>query len=306
MALTINNAIFVPNYANLFYTEAVYKATTIGQGGLSIIPNVVNSIKLPYRTMGSGLQADSCNFSASGDVTLNAKTLSVCTLKINKEFCLADYEGTFLADSMGAGALNKEIPADFTQWLLDKEAVEIANDIDNIIQNGTGIGAGLLSLCKGFLPNFAADANITLVTTPVAITAANIVAELNEMYNTMLPTLIGSTNLRFYLPLEYQRFLVNAMQVAPDQVNMLGVSVMNGAQSFQNIPIIWVPTMPADNMVLAEYTNLFFGTDLISDFNTLKMIDLTETTGDFVWRMISRMKMGLQYGISEEIVWYHV
>lgn len=228
MALILNNAIFTPGYANMFYTEAVYKATTIGQNGLTVIPNVINSIRLPYRNMGSGLQADSCNFSASGDVTLDMKTLSVCTLKVNKQFCLSDYEGAYFADTLGAGALNKELPTDFTQWLLTKETVEIANDIDNLIWNGTGIGAGLLSLCEGFLRKFAGDVNITLVPTPVVITAANIIAELNEMYNTMLPTLIGSANLRFYLPLSYQRFLVNAMQVSPDQVNMLGVSVVNG------------------------------------------------------------------------------
>lgn len=306
MSLILNNAIFTPDYVKTFFSEAIYSTTTLNQGGLTLIPNVINSIRLPYINMGSGLQADSCNFSASGNVTLDMKTLAVCTLKINKEFCLADYEGAYFADVLGAGALNKELPTDFTQQLMDKEALEVANDIDNITQNGTGAGVGLLSLCEGYLSKFAADANITLVATPVAITAANIIAEMNEMYNTMLATLISSPRLRFYIPLSYQRFLINATQIDPAQVNMLGVSMVNGQFTFQNIPIIFVPTMPANNMVLAEYTNLFMGTDLQSDFSQITMIDLTRTTGDFVQRMISRMKLGFEYGISEEIVQYHI
>ena len=50
-------------------------------------------------------------------------------------------------------------------------------------------------------------------------------------------------------------------------------------------------------------TNFVRATDLVSDDSTLKIIDLSDTTGDLLIRVTGRLKFKCTYGISEEVVY---
>ena len=62
--------------------------------------------------------------------------------------------------------------------------------------------------------------------------------------------------------------------------------------------------MPANSMVAAQVSNLFFGCGLQSDFNEIRLIDMQDIDGSQNVRFIMRWKAGIQYGIREDIVLY--
>jgi len=54
----------------------------------------------------------------------------------------------------------------------------------------------------------------------------------------------------------------------------------------------------------AQKSNLYFGTGLLSDHNEVKVIDMADIDGSQNVRIVMRYTAGVQYGISEEIVYY--
>jgi hypothetical protein len=60
--------------------------------------------------------------------------------------------------------------------------------------------------------------------------------------------------------------------------------------------------MPANQVVAAQASNLYFGTGVMSDLNEIKIIDMADITGSQNVRFIMRWKAGIQYGIGSEVV----
>ena len=60
--------------------------------------------------------------------------------------------------------------------------------------------------------------------------------------------------------------------------------------------------MNNDVLVAAERSNLFFGTDLISDQTTINLLDLTKIDGSSNYRLMCRYSGGVQVGIGADVV----
>jgi len=73
---------------------------------------------------------------------------------------------------------------------------------------------------------------------------------------------------------------------------------------FLGIPVVIAPGLPDNVIVAAEKTNLWFGTDLVSDFDDVMVIPQMNITGAPTVRFVARFQFGVQYGVSEEIVYY--
>jgi hypothetical protein len=60
--------------------------------------------------------------------------------------------------------------------------------------------------------------------------------------------------------------------------------------------------MPDNQMVASETSNLFFGTDLISDNTNIKMLDMTDLDGSDNMRVVAKFSGGVQVGIGADVV----
>jgi hypothetical protein len=70
--------------------------------------------------------------------------------------------------------------------------------------------------------------------------------------------------------------------------------------------LIEAPGMPAGQMVAAQPDNLWFGTGLMSDYNQVKVLDMSDRDGSDNVRFIMHFTAGVQYGIGAEIVYYWI
>ena len=66
--------------------------------------------------------------------------------------------------------------------------------------------------------------------------------------------------------------------------------------------------MPATKAVIAEKSNLFFGTSIIDEANgsVVKLLDMSDLDGSDNVRVIMKFTAGVQYGIAEDIVTYGI
>ena len=71
---------------------------------------------------------------------------------------------------------------------------------------------------------------------------------------------------------------------------------------FEGITIQPCPGMADNVMVAAETSNLFFGTDLLSDNTNIKMLDMTDLDGSDNMRVVAKFSGGVQVGVGSDIV----
>ena len=55
-------------------------------------------------------------------------------------------------------------------------------------------------------------------------------------------------------------------------------------------------------VVAAQKSNMFFGTDLLSDQTRISLLDMNPVSGDDVIRLVARYSAGVQTGINKDIV----
>ena len=60
--------------------------------------------------------------------------------------------------------------------------------------------------------------------------------------------------------------------------------------------------MPNDQLVAAEKSNLFFGTDILSDQTRIALMDMAALDGSDNMRLVARYSGGVQLGIGADIV----
>ena len=70
---------------------------------------------------------------------------------------------------------------------------------------------------------------------------------------------------------------------------------------FEGIKIAVCNGMIDNEIVVAEKSNLFFGTDLISD-PSIKLMDMAALDGSDNMRLVARYSAGVQTGVGADIV----
>jgi hypothetical protein len=64
------------------------------------------------------------------------------------------------------------------------------------------------------------------------------------------------------------------------------------------------PGMPDNTMIVAQKSNLWFGTNVMSDWNTIKVKDMEESDLSDNVRFKAQFFAGVQYGFGNEIAAY--
>jgi hypothetical protein len=74
--------------------------------------------------------------------------------------------------------------------------------------------------------------------------------------------------------------------------------------TFEGINIFVAQGLGNNKAVLAQKSNLFFGTGLLNDRNEVKVIDMSDIDGSQNVRVVMRYTAGVQTGIGSDIVYY--
>jgi hypothetical protein len=302
MAFTVTSN-YAGKAAGFYISAALKEATSLEH--LTVLQNIKFKENL-QKVAGSSLVRNAdCNFTNHGTLALTESILEPKNLQINMETCKDTLLSSWEADTMRAGAMNNNSPK-FEDYVISYFTQHIADAVESSVWSGAAATNGQF---EGFLTAttgaFAVNGN-TVPTTNVggagtAYTAANIIENLQTIAAAIPSTVYGREDLRIYMNWKTYRLYVSAIS-ALGYVNMYSMNSDYEA-TFEGIRLSVVYGMPDDQLVAAQTSNLFFGTDLISDTTQVKMLDMSPLDGSENLRFVAKYSGGVQVGIGSEVVW---
>ena len=304
LATTVNlTTSYAGTWAEKYVRASLLTGNTLDNGGLTVYPNIDYKYVIQKGAFDSNfIKNATCDFTDTGAVTLTEQVITLEEYQINAEFCKSEFSQTWQAAEMGYSPLNYDLPASFSDFIIGSFAAKIADKYEQVIWGGVNGNAGEFD---GFCPLLLADGGVDVAATPV--TAANVIAELQKVTAAIPAAIYNKEDLHIYVGSAIYRFYVQALGVvgAGSGIENKGTLWFNGTPlTVDGVKIFYSPGMPANSMVAAEVSNLFFGCGLESDFNEIRLIDMAEIDGSQNVRFIQRWKAGIQYGIREDIILY--
>ena len=291
------------NYAGKVFGEYISAALKEAKSleGLTVLENI--KYKENIRKMdGASLVTDAgCSFVSAGTLTMTEAVLEPKNMQINLDICKGKLLSGWEAEEMKAGSFNRTAPS-FDQYVLAYFGEIIADSVEGSIWTGAAANNGQF---EGFLTAttgaFAVNGNVVSNAATGAYTAANVIENLQKLVAAIPANVYGRDDLRIYMNMKTYRFYISAISTLGyvNAYNMQGDYV----PVFEGITIQPCPGMPDNQMVAAETSNLFFGTDLISDMGaSIKMLDMSNLDGSDNLRVVAKFSGGVQVGIGADVV----
>ena len=298
-------------HSGKWISAALLSGVTLSNELITILPNVKYKSVVSNLVSASGLADASCDFTATGTVTLTERILEPKSLQVNKQLCKADFRDTYQAIEMGYSA-HDVLPKSFADYLLAHQVEQVAADIEQHIWNGS---AGTSGEFDGFMTLLTTDAALPAAqeVAGTTLTAANIITEMGKVADAIPSRLYGKEGLRIYVSQNAMRLYVRALGgfgtsgLGANGVDNKGTLWYQGGElMFDGIKVVVANGLTADQMLASTKENLFFGTGLLSDNNECKLLDLSDIDGSENCRIIMRMTAGVQYGNVTDIVTYGI
>ena len=288
---------FVGEVAGEYIAEMIKEANTISENLVTVLPNVVSPQFIRKIETEAGFVDYSCGFTPAGSITLSEKELAPKKVKWDSELCKEDFRQLWTASQMGFSAHNDSLPQTEQAAILADMGTRIARKIDQDIWEGNNATGNF----AGFIPALVADVDVIDVATPVAITSANVEAELGKFIDAIPDAVIGSAGLVMGVSTNVIRAVKRAYGT---QARANGTFLKPSEFDFEGYTLTEIKGLNANTMVAYDKSQVFFGTGLTADFNEIKVKDMDETDLSGTVRMKVVFTGGVQYAYGGEIVLY--
>jgi hypothetical protein len=231
--------------------------------------------------------------------------------QVNLQLCKSDFINTWESIQMGYSAFNPNgLPTSFADYLVGHVASKVAAANETNIWTGN-LGGAQAGEYNGLETLAAADATVLDVSLPVALTAANIIDEMQRVVDLIPNSLYGKEDLKLYVSNKAAKLYIRALGgFAVAATSNAGSDnkgtqwYNNGSLSFGGIPIFVGRGMSDDTMMAAQSSNLFFATGLLNDYNEVRVIDMTPIDGSQNVRLVMRFTAAAAIGVGADVVYY--
>jgi len=288
--------------AGFYISAALKEATSLDY--LTSIENIKFKSNI-QRMAGSGVVADAtCDFTDAGTLALTEKVLEPKNLQINLDLCKKTLLDSWEALQMRAGA-GAPPPASFDDYVISYMGEIIAQATEESIWEGTAVAGkfnGFLGAVTGLLLP-GVDATVIQSSASGAYTSGNIIANLQTLTSDMaanVSPILRKEDLHIYMNPKTYSFYISAVST----LGYVNAYNMNGDYEpvFEGYKIAVCPGMADNQLVAGEKSNLFFGTDLLSDHTRIQLMDMSQLDGSDNMRLVARYSAGVQTGVGADIV----
>jgi hypothetical protein len=302
---TITSSSYAGEFAGKYLGAALLSASTLDSGAITILPNIKYKAAMKVGTFSNLVRSADCDFDdLTSGLTLTEKVLTPTELQVNLQICKKELHADWEAAQMGFSAFD-ELPPLFSDYVISRVAAEVANATETSIWSGAA-GEGSFD---GFKTLLAADATVVDVA-KATVTSANVIAQLGAIVDAAPSAILGKEDLTLYVSTNIARAYIRALggfaaTIGGAGVDNKGTTWYNGGElSFEGINIFVAKGLGDNEAVLAQKSNLFFGTGLLDDRNEVRVIDMSDTDGSQNVRVVMRYTAGVQIGIGSDIVLY--
>lgn len=296
-----------------YISAAIFSGRTLAANAITVKPNVkYKAVVKNLSTETNVLDDATCDFTATGTVTLTERILEPKSLQLNKTLCKSDFRNDWEAIEMGLSA-HDSLPPSFADYLVSHYVAKVAQQMEINIWRGADANSGEFD---GFATLVALDAALPTAqeVAGTTVSASNALVELRKIVDAIPSRLYGAEDLFIYVSQNiYRAYVASLGGFASSGV---------GANGYDNKGAMWANGMPelmvdgvkifmtnglADNTAIATTKgNLWFGTGVLNDTNEVKLIDTSDILGDQNVRVVMRMTGGVQYGNITDIVTYGI
>jgi len=286
-------------HAGQYIAAALKSATSLEY--LNVLENVKFKRNITKVAGASLVGNASCDFTDAGTLTLTERVLNPKELQINVDLCKKDLLEDWQAAQMRAGAHNRDMSGDFTAFVMSYLSGTIADAVESSIWSGAEASGGQF---EGFLTGttgyFALDGTVGTDSATAAYTADNVITNLQSLVAAVPAQVYTKEDLYIYMNAKTYRFYISAISaLSAFPFNHMG----QYTPEFEGVKIAVCQGLPDNKMVAAQKSNLFFGTDLISDHSEIRMLDMSDLDGSDNIRVVAKFTGGVQHGIGADIVY---
>lgn len=306
MGLPTVTSSFAGKAAGFYISNALKQAESLDY--LTLIENIKFKSSV-QKLNASGLVADAtCDFTQPGGaaMTLTESILTPKNLEINLDICALELLSSWEALQMRAGA-GAPPPASFDDYVMSYLGEIIANGVEDSVWLGDDAVGGQFTgfITGGAVGHLVAAGNATIPVVNVggggtAYSAGNIIANLQNASAAIPTTIYTKDDLYIYMSPKSYRLYISAVSA----LTSFPYASMNEdyTKVFEGLRIAVCQGMSNDVLVVAQKSNLFAGTDLLSDTTRIAMLDMSSIDGSSNLRCVAKYTMGTQVGFTDECV----
>ncbi len=301
MAFTVTQANFNGKAAGFYLSAALKEAKSLEY--LTVLENIKYKENI-QKMAGSGLVLDnSCDFSDAGTLALTEAVLEPKSLQINLDICKNTLLTSWNALEMRAGR-DAAAPVSFEDYVISYMGEIIADATESSIWGGVTGTPGQFNGFTGYHLLPGTDATVVQSSASAAYTAANIIANLQTLVTDILggtaADVLGKDDAYIFMNQKTYQFYIQAISTLGylNAYNMQGDYV----PVFEGIKIAVAPGMVDNQMVFGQKSNMFFGTDLLSDSTRIGIMDMSALDGSDNLRLVARYTAGVVQGVGADVV----
>ena len=285
------------------------------QYGITFMDGVKGKMKIYTGEIGDAWQLYTCPFTPAGSASLAEAFIEPAAIKVNQENCYDTFWNTFLVDQTEI-SLRGGIPQTFGDWYFDKLRKKMSKEYQEIFWQGdtahTASTKVYLKTVDGVEKKLSALPSGNKVSLS-ALTVDNVIAQLEAV----IAKGIDVANAAEVDTEDYKVFMNHAdlrvLEVALGKVccpNSVNAVFANYARENGRIYVMGyeiIPTMQSRNTIIfGPAKNLVLGYDTFDSHIEYKLIDMRETTGDNMFRVLAISNIAVGIIMPELFVYANV
>ena len=293
--INVSGLTYCGKEAQEIFSKDIYDID-LRQYGITFMDGVKGKVKLYNGEIGDAWQVYTCPFTPAGAASLAESFIEPAAIKVNQENCYDTFWNTFLVDQTEI-SLRGGIPQTFGEWYFGKLRQKMAKEYQEIFWQGdkarTASTKTYLKVTDGIEKKMAALPSGNKYTVS-AFTVANII----EQVEAIILKGIDVANKAEVDTEGYKVFMnhadVRVLEIALGKLccgNSMSDRFANYGRENGRIFVMGyeiVPSMIGKNkVVFGPARNLVLGYDTFDSHLEYKLIDMRETTGDNMFRVLA-------------------
>ena len=302
MAIDTTASNYAGKAAGFYISAALRQANSMEF--LTMIENIKYKSNIQKMAGATLVKNATCNFTEAGTLTMTEAVLTPKNLQVNTDICKENLLNSWEALQMRAGA-GAPPPASFDDYVISYLGEIIADATEVSIWAGNdGTDGEFTGFVHGGVGHLVTDATVVDVANNGgagnAYTDANIITNLQACTAAIPTTVYTKDDLHIYMSPKSYRLYIQKIS----SMGYLNAYSMQGGYEpvFEGIKLAVCNGMSDDVLVAAERSNLFFGTDLLSDQTRIQLMDMANLDGSDNMRLVARYSGGTQVGIGADVV----
>lgn len=301
--INVSGLTYCGKEAQEIFSKDIYDID-LRQYGITFMDGVKGKMKMYTGEIGDAWQLYTCPFTPSGATSLAEAYIEPAAIKVNQENCYDTFWNTFLVDQTEI-SLRGGIPQTFADWYFAKLRKKMSAEYQEIFWRGdedyTGSTKTYLKAVDGIEKQFADNSGVTKVS-GATITVDNAIAQVEAVIMKGLEVAgnaeVDTEGYKIFMNHQDVRLLEVALGKQCSCNTTLNV-FNNYARENGRIFVMGyeiVPSMVSKNTIIfGPARNLVLGYDTFDSHIEYKLIDMRDTTGDNMFRIlaISNIAVGI-------------